>query len=817
MPSHRWESPLSRSVFDHAPDDDTVAPLWNAGVYTEKDLLRIRKILAEKKVQYLGLHAEMIVERARRRASELFSKSGKLLTLGDTTAAIVAACSSIDDYGVITKRIASSLKCQGEKSDAKVERCSFGKLRKVVADDNDHLTISSILHSLLDCIADGKNDFASYEKIRNSKESTDDTHGVSSENVPQCSAPAVPLTMFCISHQMLDENQLLFVPCSSCHSMCADIRSPPLCGKHLRDLGRAKRTPPKDGRVSGPPAVKLPSGAPMTSTPSKFKTFDDPTKPLFGFPSNPSSAPFLSASLADKKGHKRVSADVQTKEEAEEIIKRFKQEASSAQLSLADAVSQGQSSAVTEAIRLAELRRSKEDAFSCSRIRPFERSQFPPKPSTSRKISSVSRPSIPVRRPFVVEGASLQSQVTMQAHHATYTPQIRQHAGSDSLQYRQLSTSTSRKPQPTHRYLVKAQQPGDGNEVLIEDRRTPPPLQNTHGNGTSNERTIRSTTPLHSRHLISSYRRQVPGATLRHPHSVQSVREDTSSHGDVSRVHSSSLPTPDPPILPLPYELNILEHVNNDRINCTFLILFSFEKHSWKTNNLKIEIKEKEELLVTTVAPASPRSDLQQTQGVQDDNVSNSDSGTRLLSLSPTPSTLRQRFPTILRKTDSLPFPTQTALSVSPSSSLNQRPTQPNVAPRPPPASRPLPPHRLIQAAVRAVPPHRLIKTLPLPTVPPPRPPKPFTNTDGTNTEVSQDVPHGEQQLNQSSELKDNEKDSVVEKSGALMSKDTEALCILAAVSEAAAAAVPNSSTQSSSKENLSGNADDDDEFEEEM
>ncbi|KAJ1370094.1 hypothetical protein KIN20_031744, partial [Parelaphostrongylus tenuis] len=193
--------------------------------------------------------------------------------------------------------------------------------------------------------------------------------------------------------------------------------------------------------------------------------FNDPTKPLFGFPSNSNSAPFLSASLADKKGRKRVSADVQTKEEAEEIIKRFKQEASSAQLSLAETVSQGQSSAVTEAIRRAELRRSREDAFSCSRIRPFERSQFPQKPSTSRKISSLSRPSKPVRRPFVVEGASLQSQVTMQAHHVTYTPQIRQHAGSDSLHYRQLSTSTSRKPQPTHRYLVKAQQPGGSYEL----------------------------------------------------------------------------------------------------------------------------------------------------------------------------------------------------------------------------------------------------------------------------------------------------------------------------------------------------------------
>ncbi|VDM55506.1 unnamed protein product [Angiostrongylus costaricensis] len=218
----------------------------------------------------------------------------------------------------------------------------------------------------------------------------------------------------------------------------------------------------------------------------------------------------------------------------------------------------------------------------------------------------------------------------------------------------------------------------------------------------------------------------------------------------------------------------------------------------------------------TTIAPASPRNDSQQTKAVKDQTASNSDPGSRLLPPPPSPLTLRQRFPSILRKTDSLPSPTHTALSAPPPSSLSQRSTQSTVGPRPPLPSRPLPPHRLIHSSVRAVPPHRLIKSLPLPAVPPPRPPKPFVNTDGSNTDVSEDVTNFEQQPN-SSQLQRNEKDSVVENSDTLMSEDTEALRILAAVSEAAAAAVPNSLGQSQSKRNLTNNGDDDEEFEEEL
>ncbi|VDO87611.1 unnamed protein product [Heligmosomoides polygyrus] len=38
----------------------------NAGVFTEKDVLMMRKALLEKKIEYLTLHGEMTVERARR-------------------------------------------------------------------------------------------------------------------------------------------------------------------------------------------------------------------------------------------------------------------------------------------------------------------------------------------------------------------------------------------------------------------------------------------------------------------------------------------------------------------------------------------------------------------------------------------------------------------------------------------------------------------------------------------------------------------------------------------------------------------------------
>ncbi|KJH46803.1 hypothetical protein DICVIV_07129 [Dictyocaulus viviparus] len=453
MPSHRWESPLSRSTFDYAPDDDMLAPLWNAGVYTDKDLLRLRKILSEKRVEYLKLHAEMIMERVRRKASDLFSKNGKLLTLGDATAAITAACSSIDEYGVITKRLIASRRCELERSDksgrlqAQPLLCSFGKLQRNLAADNDRITVLSVLHSILDCIACNKEDFISYREIQDSKGLAKITLEVGSEKNLQCSAPAVPLTMFCISHQMLDERQLLFVPCSMCHSMCADIRSPPLCGKHLKD-SRVKRVPMKDVRISASPAANFSTSSPISSISSKSKTFNDPSKPLFGLPSNSGSAPFISPSLSDRRGNKRISVDIQSKEEADELSKRFKTEAPP-QLPLAESVSQGQTPAVIDAIRRAEMRRHKEEMCSCSRIRPFERSQFPPKSSLPRRINTANRLPLPVRRPFLVEGSSSQSQ------RPSYAAQIRRHAGSDTLPYRQLSGMSSRRSQPPHRVLLK--------------------------------------------------------------------------------------------------------------------------------------------------------------------------------------------------------------------------------------------------------------------------------------------------------------------------------------------------------------------------
>ncbi|KAK6054225.1 hypothetical protein COOONC_08270 [Cooperia oncophora] len=77
MPSHRWESPLPRTIYDDAPDDDPVAPLRHAGIYTDRDILKMRKALTERKIECLKLHGEMMLERARRRANDLFSKNGK--------------------------------------------------------------------------------------------------------------------------------------------------------------------------------------------------------------------------------------------------------------------------------------------------------------------------------------------------------------------------------------------------------------------------------------------------------------------------------------------------------------------------------------------------------------------------------------------------------------------------------------------------------------------------------------------------------------------------------------------------------------------
>ncbi|VDM73644.1 unnamed protein product, partial [Strongylus vulgaris] len=165
---------------------------------------------------------------------------------------------------------------------------------------------------------------------------------------------------------MLDDRQFLFVPCSICHLMCTDIHTPPLCGKHLRDVSRGNRFTLKDPRLLNSSAVSLTPGGAPASPSSKHKTFNDPTKPLFGLPPNTNSAPFLLGALPDRRLAKRLSVDVHSKEEAELLAKRFKAEVP-AELTVAEALKQGQSPAIIEAVRRAELRRNREDeACTCA-------------------------------------------------------------------------------------------------------------------------------------------------------------------------------------------------------------------------------------------------------------------------------------------------------------------------------------------------------------------------------------------------------------------------------------------------------------------
>lgn len=51
--------------------------LRNAGVFTDKDILRMRKALLEKRIDFLKLYSEMTTERAWRQANDLLSKNGK--------------------------------------------------------------------------------------------------------------------------------------------------------------------------------------------------------------------------------------------------------------------------------------------------------------------------------------------------------------------------------------------------------------------------------------------------------------------------------------------------------------------------------------------------------------------------------------------------------------------------------------------------------------------------------------------------------------------------------------------------------------------
>ncbi|RCN28574.1 hypothetical protein ANCCAN_25680 [Ancylostoma caninum] len=532
IPSHRWESPLIRSVFDESPDDDTIAPLRNAGVFTDKDVLRMRKALLEKRIEFLKLHGEMTTERAWRQANELLSKNGKLISLGSYQAATNAACCCIDDYGVISKRIKSTKKyASGQWTRTPPKFCSFGRVsRNGSADTTD---VHTVVQAILDCVVSGSAEFSKYLEFAASegfKVHTEHRNLEKISRVPRWQYH-FPSTAFLVN-QMLDERQLLFVPCSICHSMCTDIHTPPLCDKHLRDISRGNRIPLKDARALASPAINLASGVPpiSPSIPAKPKTSNDPTKPLFGLPSSSNTAPFLLGSVPDRRVAKRLSVDVHSKEEAELLAKRFKAEVP-AELTVAEALKQGHSPAVIEAVRRAELRRTREDeACTCARIRPFERSQFPPKQSLPRRVSNpIVRPSVPLRRPTVIDGGPLQ-----QASHFSFPSSL--HTGQTSgrlpsnIDFRQIVQIPQRRPQPPHRVLPKDGRPPvqfstipvtsqsnetnwpanssstsftvideAGNEVLVEDRRTPPP---------ANERGP-SAGP-HTRPPISSYRRQMP-------------------------------------------------------------------------------------------------------------------------------------------------------------------------------------------------------------------------------------------------------------------------------------------------------------------
>ncbi|KAK5967967.1 zf-C3Hc3H domain-containing protein [Trichostrongylus colubriformis] len=815
MPSYRWESPLPRTIYDDAPDDDPVAPLRHAGVYTEKDILKMRKALAEKKVEYLKLHGEMMVERARRRANDLFNKNGKVITLGETAAAVAAACASLDDYGYIRKRISASQKYKsGEWTRNEPPRCSFGKALKSNLSSDDHDSVSAVISAVIDCVVDEKHDFDSYLKVQ--EEKVPDVIEADQE-VKQCTASAVPLSAYCIAHQMLDERQSIFFPCSVCHTMCIDIHSPPLCGKHLVDFAKGKRVPLKDTRMPVSPLINLSSGVPPLSPVSKIKPVTDPSKPLFGLPSAASSS--SAAGSSEKRATKRVSIDVHPKEDNESAYKRFRTDVPP-QMTVGEALTQGQSSAVSDAIRRAEMRRGKEDEVcSCARVRVFNRENFPPKPSVPRRIIAVTRPPVPVRSPNVVGGTSIQSPQFSR----TDSPVGRFAAGSDQIAQRQLPLPGSRRFQQPQRFLQKDGRPvhsqpfvsskphlssaspststvvldETGKEMLIEDRRTPPGHQNkqTQDPGAG--------------------RWRQPQAIIRQQAGIHYVREG-SSNQESPRTHAPLPPPPDPPLLPF---------------SQGYVRPIPLERGSPSTTESELRTEGGADS-ISSGAPVPRGVGVIHTREAQSVADSQSDQNEQLLAPPPPPPVLRPRFPTILRKTDGTPISPASAPPQQPHSlNVPQRPVSNVPLPRPPPASRPLPPHRLLNAAARPVPPHRLIKSLPLPVVPAPRAPKPPSNTDSTNaSEQSQSAPATGCPTASSTSQSSHSK-TLIDKANALSAADLDPLRILADVSEAArdseasnnaakSVAVSSASLQQSAPPvTTSGtnNGDDDDDFEEEL
>ncbi|PIO58491.1 hypothetical protein TELCIR_20073, partial [Teladorsagia circumcincta] len=436
-------------------------------------------------------------------------------------------------------------------------------------------------------------------------------------------------------------------------------------------------------------------------------------------------------------------------------------------------------------------------------IRPFDRSNFPPKPSVPRRITVATRPPIPVRRPGFAEGALIQSQSPQVSRVDSLGSRIA--AGSDQIAQRQFPVPPSRRFQQPHRFLQK--------EVLIEDRRTPPRTQNQQVYEPGASRL-----PSQTRPFISSYRRQ-PQAVIRQP-GVQYVREGT-SYQEASRSHSALPPPPDPPLLP--YSQGYVRPIPLERGSPPPA---ENESRAGSRND------------IASSGDPSPRGagvlyprdgqPIEESVPGQDDHI---------LTPPPPPPILRPRFPSILRKTDGAPIPPGSAIPQQQNPpSMAQRPPPP--PPRPPPASRPLPPHRLLNMAPRPVPPHRLIKSLPLPVVPAPRAPKPTTNTDTTNApEQSQGAAAVERPASSSTAAQSSLDKALIEKANALSSADLDPLRILADVSEAArdsvassnaamSSAAPSAPSQQSapaqqsapqSSANVASNGDDDDDFEEEL
>ncbi|VDO93789.1 unnamed protein product [Heligmosomoides polygyrus] len=854
MQSYRWESPLPRTVYDDAPDDDPVAPLRNAGVFTEKDILKMRKALLEKKIEYLTLHGEMMVERARRRAHDLFGNNRKVVTLDESAAAIAAACASLDNYGSTSKRIALLHKYKtGEWERKEPPFCSFGR-QKSDNDEDVSAVVASVVNAVLDCCDEEKDDIISYQELQESREPKQAPTPV--EEVEPCSRWRIPQSDYCDLHIVLDERQCLFVPCSVCHSMCVELGPTPLCSKHLKEFSKVKRAPSKDARMPGTPMLNLSSGVPPISPLSIFKSTNDPSKPLFGLPSSSSSSPFPTGSLTDRRTTKRVSVDAPPGEE-NELAKRIRPD-----LTLGEVVSQGQSPALQEAIRRAELRRGRdEEVCGCARIRPFERSQFPAKSSVPRRISVGNRVPVPVRRPSGTADSSGQIHSPQPSYSSGA---LSRHGGGSEtgIQRQHALLPAPRRTQPLHRHLDLRPAPvniplnprpssaststsyidASGNEVLVEDRRTPPYSQGQQNVFfVSDASKSRMPSSAQTRPFISSYRRPIHATVHRQPSGSQQLRDGT-SNSETSRAHVILPPPPDPPILPPSGSVRSSIAPTED---------FGVAAEETRAGGSRTG--------QVPTATSSPRAGGPLGRsGPPDSESASSDQDVQLLAPPPPPPILRPRYPGILRKPDgpSTPSPLPVLPQPPPSSATPQRAAPPSAPlPRPPPASRPLPPHRLLNPAVRPLPPHRLIKTLPLPVVPAPRAPKPATSSDSTtataattaatvttattttttattNTvEEPKETPPAER-ISPSKIAQTSRERALARKADELSSADLDPLRILAAVSEAArdsaasasaaaAAAAAAVSVQQSkpapSTAESADAADDDDEFEEEL